>query len=42
MVRIEASDMGTMTTITRLAYEEAEPGSQIATEKDEEVNISVQ
>jgi len=42
LVRIEASDVGTMTTITRLASNKDEHGSQIATEKDEEVNTSVQ
>jgi hypothetical protein len=42
LVRIEASDVGTMTTITRLASNKGEHGSQIATEKDEEVNTSVQ
>ena len=42
LVRIEASEAGTMTTITRLPYEEEENGSQIATEKDEESNTSTQ
>ena len=36
LVRIEASDVGTMTTITRLAGKKDKSGSQIATEKDEE------
>ena len=42
LVRIEASDVGTMTTITRLAGKKDESGSQIATEKDEELNTSPQ
>lgn len=42
LVRIEASDVGTMTTITRLGSEEDETGSQIATEKDEELSTSAQ
>ena len=42
LVRIEASDAGTMTTIAQLPYEQEESGSQIATEKDEELSKSVQ
>ena len=42
LVRIEASEAGPMTIITRLPYEEEENGSQIATEKDEESNTSTQ
>jgi len=34
--------VGTMTTITRLAGKKDESGSQIATEKDEELNTSPQ
>jgi hypothetical protein len=39
LVRVEASDMGEMTTIKRL---DQESGSQVATEKDEEMSKSVQ
>jgi hypothetical protein len=39
LVRVEASDMGEMTTIKKL---DQESGSQIATEKDEEMSKSVQ
>jgi hypothetical protein len=42
LVRIEASDMGTITTIASLPYEQAENGSQVATEKDEELTTSRQ
>jgi hypothetical protein len=42
LVRIEASDVGTMTTIAQLPYEQEESGSQIATEKEEEMSKSVQ
>ena len=41
LIRIEASDAGTMTTITRLPYEEEENGSQIAAE-NAEPNTSTQ
>jgi hypothetical protein len=40
LVRIEASDVGTMTTITRLASKTDERASQVATQKDEELNTS--
>jgi hypothetical protein len=39
LVRVEASDMGEMTTIKKL---DQESGSQIATEQDEEMSKSVQ
>lgn len=42
LVRIEASDMGTMTTIKKLASAEDEAGSQIAAEKEEELSMSTQ
>jgi hypothetical protein len=42
LVRIEASDMGTMTTIKKLASAEDESGSQIAAEKEEELSTSTQ
>jgi hypothetical protein len=42
LIRIEASDVGTMTTITRLASKTDERASQIATEKDAELNTSAQ
>jgi hypothetical protein len=42
LVRVEASDAGTITTITRLPYEEAENGSQVATEKEQEPSTSAQ
>ena len=43
LVRIEASDMGRITTIASLPYEEDEEnGSQVATEKDEELTTSRQ
>ena len=43
LVRIEASDMGRITTIASLPYEQDEEnGSQVATEKDEELTTSRQ
>jgi hypothetical protein len=42
LIRIEVSDVGTMTTIASLPYEQKENESQIATEKDEELTRSVQ
>jgi hypothetical protein len=43
LVRIEASDMGRITTIASLPYEkDEENGSQVATEKDEELTTSRQ
>jgi hypothetical protein len=43
LVRIEASDVGTITTIASLPYEEEEKNrSQVATEKDEEPTSSAQ
>jgi hypothetical protein len=42
MVRIEASDMGTITTIASLPSEQAENEPQVATEKDEDVTTSRQ
>ncbi len=42
LVRIEASDVGSMTTIKKLASAGHEAGSQIATEKEEELSTSTQ
>jgi hypothetical protein len=42
LVRVEASDMGRITTIASLPYEQEENGSQVATEKDEELTTSRQ
>ena len=42
LVRIEASDVGTITTIASLPSEQEENGSQVATEKDEELTRSAQ
>ena len=43
LVRIEASSLGSMTTITRLASKtDEERRSQFVTEQDEELNISAQ
>ena len=42
LVRIEASDMGRITTIASLPYDQEGNGSQVATEKDEELTTSTQ
>jgi hypothetical protein len=42
LVRIEVSDMGRITTIASLPYEQEENGSQVATEKDDELTTSRQ
>jgi hypothetical protein len=42
LVRIEASDVGTMTTIAMLPHEQQDNGSQIATDKEEELTTSAQ
>ena len=42
LVRIEASDMGRITTIASLPYDQDGNGSQVATEKDEELTTSTQ
>jgi hypothetical protein len=42
LVRIEASDVGTITTIANLPYEQEENRSQVATEKDEELRTRAQ
>jgi hypothetical protein len=42
LVRIESSDMGRITTIASLPYEQEGNGSQVATEKDEELTTSRQ
>lgn len=42
LVRIEASDVGTITTIANLPYEEEGNGSQVATEKEEDLRTSAQ